>query len=65
MWVVKLLNGIKNNVNSLNCVRVKGGERECFRIDGAGRQGCILSPWLFNMEVDAVMKRWKWGESGD
>ena len=36
----KLLNGIKSMyVNSLACVRVKGGERECFRIDRGVRQG--------------------------
>ena len=30
----KLLNGIKSMyVNSLACVRVKGGESECFRIN--------------------------------
>ena len=30
----KLLNGIKSMyVNSLTCVRVKGGESECFRIN--------------------------------
>ena len=29
--------------NSLACVRVKGGERKCFRIDSGVRQGCIMS----------------------
>ena len=30
----KLLNGIKSiYVNSLACVRIKGGESECFRIN--------------------------------
>ena len=34
----KLLNGvISMYVNSLVCVRVKGGERECFRIDSGVR----------------------------
>ena len=38
----KLLNGIKSiYVNSLACVRVKGGETECFRIDSRMRQRCI------------------------
>ena len=41
----KLLNGIKSMyVNSLDCVRVKGGESECFRIDSGVRQGSIMSP---------------------
>ena len=46
----KLLNGIKSMyVNSLPCVRVKGGESQCFKIDSGVRQGCIMSPWLFNV----------------
>ena len=58
----KMLNGIKSlYVNSLTCVRVKGGESECFRIDSGVRQGCIMSPWLFNVYMDAVMKEVKMG----
>ena len=34
---------------NLACVRVKGGEREYFRIISSVRQGCIMSPWLFNI----------------
>ena len=44
----KLLSGIKSMyVDSSACVRVKGGER--FRKDSGVRQGCIMSPWLFNV----------------
>ena len=58
----KLLNGFKSMyVNSIACVRVKGGESECFRIDSGVRQGCIISPWLFNVNMDAVMKKVKVG----
>ena len=40
----KLLNGIKNMyVNNLVCIILKGGESECFRIDGGVRQSCIIS----------------------
>ena len=40
----KLLNGIKSMyVNSLTCVRVKGGESEYFRINSGVRQMCIMS----------------------
>ena len=42
----KLLNGIKSmyvNGLSLSCVRVKGGESECLRIESGVRQGCIMS----------------------
>ena len=58
----KLLNGMKSvYVNSLACVRVKGCESECFRIDIGVRQVCIMSPWLFNVYMDAVMKELKGG----
>ena len=43
--------------DSLVCVRVKGGESERFGIDRGGvRHGCIMSPWLFNVYMKAVMK---------
>ena len=29
---------------------------EWFRIDSEVRQGCIMSPWLFNVYIDAVTK---------
>ena len=49
----KLLNGIKSiYVNSLACVRVKGGESEGSRINSCVRQGCIMSPWLFNVYME-------------
>ena len=58
----KLLTGIKCiYFNSLACVRVKGGENEYFRINSGVRQGCIMSPWLFNVYLDAVMKEEKMG----
>ena len=58
----KLLGGIKSiYADSLACVRVKGGESEQFRIDNRVRQGCIISSWLFNVYIDAVMKEVKGG----
>ena len=41
--------------------RVKGGESEWFRIDSRVSQGCIMSPLLFNVYMDAVMKEVKIG----
>ena len=39
----KLLNGLKSiYVNSLACVRVKGGKSDCFRIDSGVRQVYIM-----------------------
>ena len=58
----KLLNFIKRvYVNSLACVRIKGCESECLRIDSGVIQVCIMSPWLFNVYMDAVMKELKMG----
>ena len=69
----KLLNGIKTMyVNSLLCVRVKGCESECFRIDSGVRQVCIMCPWIFNVYMKAVLevkmgigrRRWRFQEEG-
>ena len=57
-----LFNDIKSvYVNSLARVRVKGGERECFRIDSGVRQLRIISSRFFNVYMDAVMKDVKMG----
>ena len=37
------------------------GASECFRIDGGVRQVCIMSLWLFNLYIDAVVKEVKMG----
>ena len=66
----KLLSGIKSiYVDSLACIIVNGGESEQFMIASWVRQGCIMSLWLFNVYMDAVIKVVKmWmgkRESGD
>ena len=56
----KLLSGIKRMyADNSACVRIKGGDREQFRIDSGVRQECILSPLLFNVYMDGVMKEVK------
>ena len=40
--LLKVINSMY--VNSLSCVRVKGGDSECLRVDSGVRQGCIMSP---------------------
>ena len=58
----KLFSRIKSiYVDSLACVRVKGGENEWLRIDSKVRQGCIMSPWLFNEYMDAMIEEVKMG----
>ena len=60
----KLLNGIKSMyAKCLSFVRVMGGESDCFRDNSSVIQECIISPWLFNVYMDAVMKEVKmWRE---
>ena len=64
----KLLNGIKSiYVNSLACVRVKGGENEFFRINSGVKQRGIMSPQFFNVYMDGMMmekKGFKFQEVG-
>ena len=58
----KLLNGIKTMyVDSLACDGAKGSEIECFRIDSSVRQRLFLSPWPFNVYMDAWVKEMKIG----
>ena len=62
MWGDKLLIGSKSiYVDSSASVRVKGGGSERFRIDKGVRQGFIMSTWLFNVNMDGVMKEVKMG----
>ena len=59
----KLLSGIKSVYpDSLACVRVKGGENNRFRIDSGVRQRCIMSPCLFNVYMDTMLKELKMGK---
>ena len=37
---------------------------EQFGVDSGVRRGCIMSPWLFNVYMDAVMREVKMGIGG-
>ena len=37
------------------------GESECFRIDSRARRDCVMSPCIFNVYIDTILKRVKWG----
>ena len=53
----KLLSGIESmHVDSSACIKVKERESEEFRIDSGMRQRCIMSPWLFNVYMEGIMK---------
>ena len=53
----KLLSGIKNMYVSLACVRVKMVRESVSKL----KQGCVMSPWLFNMYMNVVIKEVKVG----
>ncbi len=38
---------------------VKGEMGECFKIKADLRQGCVMSPWLFNVFMDGVVREMK------
>ena len=37
-------------------VRTGHGTTDCFQIGKGARQGCILSPWLFNLYAECIMR---------
>ena len=43
-------------VDSRACVRVRNDVSEWFRVNVGLRQGCVMSPWLFNVYVDGVVQ---------
>ena len=44
------------NVDSRACVRVGNDVSEWFRVNVGLRQGCVMSPWLFNVYMDCVVR---------
>ena len=75
MWLVLGMYGINGQLlkavqslyeKSEACVRVCREEGEWFEVGVGLRQGCVMSPWLFNLFMDAVMKevREKAGDVG-
>uniref|UniRef100_A0A3P9JM39 ribonuclease H n=1 Tax=Oryzias latipes TaxID=8090 RepID=A0A3P9JM39_ORYLA len=65
LWVVlsmygidgSLLEGVKSFYrNSRACVRVGNSISEWFPVRVGLRQGCVMSPWLFNVYMDGVVK---------
>ena len=65
MWCVLGMYGINGQLlkvvqslyeTSEACVRVRREEGEWFEVGVGLRHGCVMSPWLFNLFMDAVMK---------
>ena len=68
LWRVMEMYGVgenlRNAVESMYeegkaCVRVCGEETGWFGVDRGLRQGCVMSPWLFNIYMDGVMREFK------
>ena len=38
------------------CVRVGNDTSGCFPVNVGMQQGCVMSPWLFNVYVDGVVR---------
>ncbi len=63
----KLLSAIKSSYEEASaCVKIGGETSEHFEIKVGLRQGCVMSPWLFNIYMDDVMRevKGKVGEAG-
>ncbi len=53
----KLLSAIKSFYEEASaCVKISGETSEHFEIKVGLRQGCVMSPWLFNIHMDGVMR---------
>ena len=56
----QLLDGIKAFYKEASaCVRVNGEMSESFDIRVGVRQGCVMSPWWFNIFMDSVRRKMK------
>ena len=53
----KLLKAVQSfYIDSRACVRVGNDVSEWFPVNVRLRQGCVMSPWLFNVHMDGVVQ---------
>ena len=53
----KLLKAVQSFYKaSRACVRVENDASEWFLVNVGLRQGCVMSPWLFNVYMDGVVR---------
>ena len=53
----RLLQGVQSFYeDSKACVRTERGNSEWFSVNVGLRQGCVMSPWLFNVYMDGVVR---------
>ncbi len=55
----QLMKGITFYREMNACVKVDGELRDSFVIEVGVRQGCVISPWLFNVFMDGCMREMK------
>ncbi len=63
----KMISSIKSFYEEASAyVKINGETSEHFEIKVGLRQGCVMSPWLFNIYIDGVMRvmKGKVGEVG-
>ena len=47
----KLLKAVQSYIDNRECVRVANDVSEWFSVNVELRQGCVMSPWLFNIYI--------------
>ncbi len=55
----KLLEVVRSYENASASVRVNGELSESFKVKVGVRQGCVMSPWLFNIYMDGCIREMK------
>ncbi len=56
----QLMEGIKAFYRGANaCVKIDGELSDGFGVGVGVRQGCVMSPWLFNIFTDGCMREMK------
>ena len=61
-YLIRILKNLYEGI--MACVRIEGENTEAFDVKTGLRQGCILSPTLFNITLDYIMKRAMEGREG-
>ena len=73
LWSALSMNGVSSILiralqslyrDSSACVRINGAYTEWFNIEKGVRQGCVASPWLFNLFMNNCLTDLKENESG-